>query len=382
MSDIQALRSIIQDIGKQFFQRDTERISPLPEIGRLAAAGLGKFTLNDKLDYREFLSLLVELSAADSNIAHAFRNHFVFVDRHFVRGGGGKSLAWIKDEIGQGKLIGVANTELGFFNHGPDTQTALTKTADGELYVSGSKFYATGCLYADYLAVKVKDTRDGGIKNVVISADRDGIVRHDDWDGFGQRLSASGTLDLHHVRVHEHEVIPADATKHTVHYGSSFPQIYLTAMVAGLIQRIQTEAATLLTARKNTLYYLDKEPKADPVYLRIIGELSSHAYLARAVINAAADQFNQANADKSYASAEAASLGAAQAKIAVDQAGLAASNTFFDVLGASSTLRSKGYDAFWRNIRTLSSHNPVDQKAVKVGDFIVNGAKLPDKGYF
>ena len=49
----------------------------------------------------------------------------------------------------------------------------------------------------------------------------------------------------------------------------------------------------------------------------------------------------------------------------------------FDALGASATLRPAGLDRYWRNARTISSHNPRIYKDRIVGDFAVNGTLPP-----
>ena len=45
----------------------------------------------------------------------------------------------------------------------------------------------------------------------------------------------------------------------------------------------------------------------------------------------------------------------------------------FDALGASATDEAKGLDRYWRNARTVLSHNPWVYKARIVGDWLVNG---------
>ena len=46
-------------------------------------------------------------------------------------------------------------------------------------------------------------------------------------------------------------------------------------------------------------------------------------------------------------------------------------------IAASATFRSAARDRFWRNARTLSSHNPRIYKNRIVGDYAVNGTTPP-----
>lgn len=53
-----------------------------------------------------------------------------------------------------------------------------------------------------------------------------------------------------------------------------------------------------------------------------------------------------------------------------------------DVGGASATQSAANLDRHWRNIRTISTHNPTINKASAVGDFFVNGTPPPRNGFF
>jgi len=59
---------------------------------------------------------------------------------------------------------------------------------------------------------------------------------------------------------------------------------------------------------------------------------------------------------------------------------LGALTLLFDALGASATSRRHSLDRYWRNARTLASHNPRIYKDRIVGDFAVNGTPLRRNG--
>lgn len=56
---------------------------------------------------------------------------------------------------------------------------------------------------------------------------------------------------------------------------------------------------------------------------------------------------------------------------------LDATTQVFDALGASGSSRELSLDRYWRNARTLTSHNPRIYKDRIVGDFAVNGTVPP-----
>ena len=80
--------------------------------------------------------------------------------------------------------------------------------------------------------------------------------------------------------------------------------------------------------------------------------------------------------------AEAAQLAAAEAKVAVDHFSYATAAKLFDVGGASATQSKYNLDRHWRNVRTISTHNPTFLKASAIGDNIANGASFPANAYF
>ncbi len=75
-------------------------------------------------------------------------------------------------------------------------------------------------------------------------------------------------------------------------------------------------------------------------------------------------------------------VAAARVKVAIEQPALRAASRIFDAGGASSVRSASHLDRHWRNLRTLFSHNPTVYKARVLGDVAVNGAKLPDAGFF
>lgn len=83
--------------------------------------------------------------------------------------------------------------------------TTLLADASGTLRLNGYKFYSTGTLFADVIAVSAIDA-EGRDLQALVPTDRAGVEPFDDWDGFGQRLTASGGTRFTDVAVHPVEV--------------------------------------------------------------------------------------------------------------------------------------------------------------------------------
>ena len=227
----------------------------------------------------------------------------------------------------------------------------------------------------------------------MLPLDRDGLTLEDDWDGIGQRLSATGTTRLENVLVAPDEVIlrppdpPEEALREPSYIGA-FLQLYLTAVIAGIARSVRDDAAALVRGRERTYSHAAAPIAAkDPQLQQTVGEIASYAFAAEAtvlaaarVLDAAADSVRDGVPDRELA--HQASLRAAQAKVVVDAQTQRIAAALFDVGGASATRQSRNLDRHWRNARTLASHNPTLYKARAIGDHLINDAALPQNGFF
>jgi alkylation response protein AidB-like acyl-CoA dehydrogenase len=77
--------------------------------------------------------------------------------------------------------------------------------------------------------------------------------------------------------------------------------------------------------------------------------------------------------DAAILTAQQADLEVSQAITVVSDLVLHAVTELFDALGASAAKRGHGLDRYWRNARTIASHNPRIYHQRSVGNFTVNG---------
>ncbi len=82
--------------------------------------------------------------------------------------------------------------------------TRLTRSGDS-YRLNGRKWYATGTAFSDFASFSARNDEDEFV-SVLLPVDRKGITILDDWDGMGQRLTASGGVLLEDVEVLPHEI--------------------------------------------------------------------------------------------------------------------------------------------------------------------------------
>jgi alkylation response protein AidB-like acyl-CoA dehydrogenase len=387
-----ALAALFDNIAEGASEREQERRLPHDVIDLIRHSRLGALRIKvanggPGATARELFDVIIGLGDADPNVAHILRNHFALVERFVRNHPHGKHAKWLKAVL-DGAIIGLAFGELETKQVGNrEVRTTLTSEVGG-YRLNGTKYYSTGSLFSDYVLVRAV-TPDGESVSAVVPANREGVELVDDWDGFGQRLTGSGTTILHNVWVEADEVVfDTEGPFYTQPYTGTIPQLILTAINAGILRSILRDATALIHRRQRSYYHATAErPADDPILQQTVGQIASNAFAAESTVLAAADALDALDAvrdrgESDEAAALEASLRASKAKVVVDELTIRSASLLLDVGGASATKHSQNLDRHWRNARTLASHNPGTYKARAIGDHVINGVPLPASGFF
>ncbi|WP_183094733.1 acyl-CoA dehydrogenase family protein [Nocardioides stalactiti] len=378
-------------------ERERDRTAPHEVIGWLKEAGVGRLRIpvadgGAGLSLPQLFAALIDLAEADSNAAHILRTHYWFVEQH-LQGSNDPAFRARLSLAVDDKLVGNGFSEQSKLPVGLYFETAFTPdpaSADGGYRLNGTKFYSTGSIYSDYTQIWAA-APEGRIAGAVIPVDREGVSILDDWDGFGQRLTGTGTTQLDDVRVAADEIFDLGEPdgEPVPGYQGAFLQLYLQAVTAGILRSVRDDAVALVKRRARSYSHANapQSPAADPQVLQVVGEISADAFAAEAIVLRAAEAL-QVAADSvvdgvpTAEAAEAAQLAAAHAKVAVDRFSYATAARLFDVGGTSATQAAYNLDRHWRNVRTISTHNPTFLKASAIGAHVVDGTAFPANAYF
>ncbi|NMR29030.1 acyl-CoA dehydrogenase family protein [Crystallibacter degradans] len=369
-------RPVFERIAQGALDRELNRILPFEQVAWLNAEGFGKLRVpvehgGDGVSFEHFFRLLIELAAADSSVAHLYRSHFAFVETVGLEG---EAFArrWYP-RIVAGEIFGNAATEKAGNALGT-TNTKLVRDG-GKWLLNGEKYYTTGSIFAEWIAVMASTEGVEGRQYAVVNTKQAGVEIVDDWDGFGQQLTGTGTTYFRDAVVEPADVIER---KPSSTHEPAFFQLVLLAVLAGIGNAALADAKILVRNRKRTFNTGTGELfRHDPLILQLVGQLSAKAFAAESVVLTAARELDAA-ADKSlplddiqrYIRGEAA---VEKAQIVVPELVLDATGQLFDVTGASATSKGKALDRHWRNARTVATHNPTVFKARTIGDYEVNG---------
>jgi alkylation response protein AidB-like acyl-CoA dehydrogenase len=375
-------RPVFAQIAQGAVDRELTRTLAREPVAWLRAAGFGALRVpaahgGSGASVTQLFRLLIELGEADSNLPQALRAHFGVTEERLAGPDGAARDTWLR-RIAAGAIIGNATTETG----GGAVGAVATELAgpDGAWRLSGTKHYSTGSLYADWIAVLARRSADGAdrLAWVLVPAGAAGVELVDDWDGFGQRLTASGTTIFRSVPVDPADVFWRDGAPS---YMIAFYQLFHLATLSGIARAIVRDAAAYVTGRTRVFSHgSGPVPAADPLVQQVVGRLSAAAFAAEAVTLSAVarlERISQLRADgdvpkEAYDEAE---IAASQAYITVADTVLAAATRLFEAGGASSVAQARALDRHWRNARTLAVHNPVIYKERAVGDHVLNHAE-------
>ncbi|MFF7710388.1 acyl-CoA dehydrogenase family protein [Pseudomonas sp. NPDC007930] len=370
--------ALFERIQASAAERDRLRTLPYAEVAALAEAGFGALRLplelgGSGLTLAELTEALLALAEADSNFPQILRAHFIFVESLLLAAPSAARELWL-ERVAAGALIGGAHTERGRAN---SDHFATRVEQDGERqWLSGEKYYSTGSLYADWIAT-LAEGEDDRLLLVAVPRQGQGVTLLDDWNGFGQRLTASGTTRFERVPVSPASHLPS--FDRLGPYGTSLAQHFHLIGLAGIARAAHREV--LAYVRGRTRYFAQGGgalPKDDPIIQAVVGEVSSSAYGAEVLVRDIGRQLDTlgmlvAAPEQDQAAIEAIEHDVFRAQHSISASVLQATTRLFDVGGASALDAQKNWDRFWRNARTLASHNPIGFRLKAIGAHDLNG---------
>nr|WP_306664855.1 NtaA/DmoA family FMN-dependent monooxygenase [Streptomyces sp. Rer75] len=229
--------------------RDADRRLPHAELDALSESGLLGVTVprahgGAGVGARTLGEVIRLLSAADSSIGQIPQNHFFFVEV-LKQNGTEEQRAFFYGELLAGRRFGNALAEKGT-RHALEFATRLVPDpVAGGFRLTGTKDYATGALFAHWVPVFALGPEDR-LTAAFLPRDAPGLTVVDDWDGIGQRTTASGTVRLEDVHVPEDRVVPHHLTFERPEVFGAFGQFLHAAVDTGIARAALEEGGELI----------------------------------------------------------------------------------------------------------------------------------------
>ena len=384
-SDAEALsvaRELAAVLKRDSALRDRERRLPHDELELFSRAGLWGISVPKAfggagVSNTTLANVIAVIAAADSSLGQIPQNHFYALEVLRVNGSPQQKQR-LYEEVLAGQRFGNALAELGTKNAHERT-THLAKAEHG-FRITGRKFYATGALYAQRIPTSVVD--DDGIQHLAfVPRDSDGLTVIDDWSGFGQRTTGSGSVVFDNVFVAAEDVIPFQSAFERPTTVGPLAQILHAAIDTGIARAAYEDA--LHFVRTKTRPWIDATTdiaSEDPLTLKSFGHLSVRLSATEALLERAGEFLDRAQANPTAETVAAASIAVAEARALSTEISLAAGSTLFELAGSQATLAEHGLDRHWRNARVHTLHDPVRWKYHAVGNYYLNDENPPLRG--
>lgn len=394
IADIDHALAVAAELSAAFAEgaaaRDGDRVLPHAQVRALKHSGL--LTLSVPVAHGGLAaaaSVLAEvfrlLAHGDPSLAQIPHSHYTFLEALRLQGTATQQ-AFFYEKVMQGALFANAQSERGPY---PVDVDATTLVRDGEHYLlEGRKYYCTGALFADWVIVRASvpgrpgDTPTSSTPKALafVPAGTAGLEVVDDWDGMGQRTTASGTVTLDGVRVPAERVVAFTPIFGAPSVYGARAQLLHAALDVGIATAALAEGVRQVgKARPHFEAGVDTAAD-DPTVVQLAGELTVTVRGAQALLAEAGRAVDAAATDLDSERAAAASVAVGVAKVAAARASLEASSALFELGGTRSASGAANLSRYWRDARTHTLHDATRWKLQHIGRYTLSGTKPPRHG--
>lgn len=378
-NDQQALNTAYQVADEALVNRnirDQQRILPYEAIEHLSQKGLGGIRIPKRyggafVSNKTLAQVFRILSKADSNVGQIPQNQISLLNLIDLMG----------NEEQKKRVFGEILAGKRLANGGPERQSKDSKTVhttliqNGEVWVlNGEKFYSTGSIFADWLAIKALHP-EGHVVLVLVDRFTNGIEIEDDWNGFGQRTTASGTIKLNQVHIDPALIFDERLLTQAPNYRGAYSQLMQVAIDVGIAEAAFTD---LISAVKKARPVIDanvEKASLEHFTIQETGKLQVLLDAAIALLDDAAEYLDELDSQFEVTDAQAAraSILVAEAKVYANDAALTISEKLLELGGSRASLSQHNLDQHWRNARVHTLHDPVRWKIHAIGNYYLNG---------
>jgi alkylation response protein AidB-like acyl-CoA dehydrogenase len=327
-------------------------------------------------DWTDAMAVTRIVSAADGSIGQLIGYHYVNVLIAELIGTSTQVARLHRGLLQEAWFIGDSVNPL-------DPNLSAEQSA-GDVVLNGRKTFSTGAAVSDHILIAF--TVGEKSRFAIVPREREGIIANDDWDNLGQRLTASGSITFEHVIVKPDEVLGDGlASAAPVPPGGTLVPPLIQSVLVNVhlgLAHGALDAAAAYTRNHSRPWFKSGVSRAseDAYILAEYGRLTAHLSASLALADRVAASLKTVLARGTALTAEergAVAVESFQSKVESTATALEITARIFELTGARSTALKFGLDRYWRDVRTLSLHDPVIYKAREVGDFIVNG-RVPE----
>lgn len=383
-SDAEALaiaRQLSQEFKQLATERDQQRRLPFEEIQKFSQSGLWAITVPKQYGGAEVSSWTVAqivalFSGVDGSIGQIPQNHFYALE--VLRNTGTEQQKQqLYREVLQGARFGNALAE--FKTRNAAQKHSQIQAIEGGYIIQGEKFYCTGSLFAHRIPTLVKDAQEREFL-AFVPRHSEGLELIDNWSGFGQRTTGSGTVKFNQVFVAEEDVIPFDQAFAQPTLVGPFAQLIHASIEVGIARAAFEET---LQRVKQARPWIDAEinhASQDPLTLYELGQVAVDVKASELLLKQAALAVDAAKPKPTVDNIAHASIQVAKVRAHSTDIALLASSKLIELAGSRGSQREDGLDLYWRNARVHTLHDAARWKYYFIGNYVLNHIFPPRRG--
>lgn len=374
-------REIANELAADAAQRDRGGDAPVAAIRRLRESGLVNLLYPREYgggggSVREAAHAVLELARVDGSVAALLGFHYYNSLVPLLLDYKTDNAAAVRRAVEHRWLWGNVTqyVDVGF---------VAEPHADGGYTISGTKKWNTGAPLAEITTVLAVHPDRTHYFYSHIPTDREGLSFHGDWDPIGLRGADSSTVSFDKVRLYPEDILPW--THEGVQAGAlplwtTFGAVFYSAVFLGSTLGSLEAAREFATAGKRQFLTPGAATtSADTLVQTQFGELwiqaqAGLAYFDQVIARLQSGWDRRAQLtedDRGLLAVETLALRSFTSQLALD-----ITPRVFDFGGGLATQAARGFDRYWRDVRTLSSHDPLIYAQRTIGDYALNG-QLP-----
>jgi alkylation response protein AidB-like acyl-CoA dehydrogenase len=376
-----AVDTLTAQLERTVIERDQAGGLPRHERDLIRQSGLLRLTVptqfgGDGQPLSVLLEVVRDVARVDPALAHVFAFHHLMLASVRLYASEEQWSAVYRETAAENLFWGNALNPRD-----TRTQLRIDSGQPGRLSIDGTKSFCSGAGDSDRLIVSAQHPVTNKLVVAMVPTRREGIRVLGDWDAIGQRQTDSGTVELHDVTVDERELLTTPGPLGSVFSSlrSCIAQAILVHIYLGIGEGAFLAAKQALLRRASSPAQTDEgllHVRAGELLVELEGA-SVLAERARRTLDAA---WQRGDALTEAERGEAA-IHVALAKVASTRAGLTVTTRMFELLGARSAMRATAYDRYFRNLRTHTLHDPIDEKLRELGAFALAGS-TPRPGFY
>ncbi|MCL6184984.1 SfnB family sulfur acquisition oxidoreductase [Acinetobacter baumannii] len=378
---LEVAKQFAEQFKKTAVERDAKRILPYTEIDSLSQSGLWAITVPKQYGGAEVSShtvakVIALLSGADGSIGQIPQNHFYALE--VLRNTGTEAQKQrLYGEVLNGTRFGNALAEFKT-KTSTHKQTNIRPHENGYL-IQGEKFYCTGSLFAHRIPTLVLD--DAGREYLAfVKSGSQGLKLVDDWSGFGQKTTGSGTVKFDQVFVDADDVIPFDTAFLQPTLVGPFAQIMHASIEVGIARGAFEESLQRVHQARPWIDSNVETANQDPLTIYELGRIAVDVRASEVLLKQAAQSIDAAKIETTPESIAKASIDVAKVRAHSTDIALKASSKLIELAGSRGSQSQDGLDRFWRNARVHTLHDAARWKYYFIGDYVLNGVLPPRRG--